>query len=272
MRFIGINKLFDEYMLKEIKIILFLIVTGGFMSCSSGGSDEPSAGFSFKQDEIGQWDEVEIVNKSDEAAEITYEVTGGKYAFLGNYDGIQFLDASTYTVTQVARNEKGEDRYSLTVEVDQPDNYFILSGEKFLTGTDAVFETDGQDQRYIKILGTIQGQDNPNLVMLYAISGKFDLEGSYVYNTNGDIGTYDVVMKAEYTGGSYAWTTQGDGSTQLLNIELIYEDTKNEKNNAYLITMPDYKLNYGKYVFFPNFYFDSWGYKPLSLLYKGTIQ
>jgi hypothetical protein len=259
-------------MLKGIKILLLLILMGGFISCSSGDTDEPNAGFSLKQEKIVQWDEVEIVNKSDNAAELSYEVSGGQYVFIGNYEGIRFLEGNSYTVTQIARNEKGEDRYSLTVEVAKPDNYFILSGEKFLTGTDATFEYDGQNQRYIKIMGTITGQDKPNMVMLYTISGKFPIEGSYAYNTNGDIGTFDVVMKAEYAGSSYAWTTQGDGTKQLLNIELIYEDPKNEENNAYTITMPDYNLNYGKYVFFPQFYFDSWGNKPLSLFYKGTVQ
>ncbi len=259
-------------MLSLLKNAFIFCILLSLVYCSSESKNEPKAGFELSSEEIFQWVEVEIINKAQGASDISYEVTGGAFLFVDKYNSIQFLEDKTYSITQKVKNGSGIDTYTVEIEVRRPDNFFTLDNEMFFTGDVAVIDKDGFDVNYIKIFGENGSQDQPNLLMLYANFGKNPIEGQYYYNNTGEIGTYDAVIKAEIKNNQFAWTTNGNGSDQLLTIELVYEDKKNPKNNAYHITLSGYDLNCGEYVFFPEFYFKSFGNKKLVINYIGLIQ
>ncbi|MFD1315687.1 hypothetical protein [Namhaeicola litoreus] len=259
-------------MLKSLKKAFLVSVILCYISCSSDSQNEPKAAFKFGSEVVHQWIEVEIINKSQEASDISYEVEGGDFVFVDKYKAIQFLEATTYSVTQKVKNGSGVDSFTLEIDVQQPENFFILDNEKFFTNNIAELEKDGFEVNYIKIFGENQIQEKPNLLMLYANFGKNPIEGQYYYNNTGEIGTYDAVVKAEIKNNQFEWTTKGNGSNELLTIELVYEDKKDPKNNAYHITLPNYDLNYGEYVFFPEYYFKSFGNKKLALDYIGIVK
>jgi PKD repeat protein len=259
-------------MLKGLKITLIFTVILCFIRCSSDSKNEPKAAFELNSEVVYQYLEVQIINKAQDASDVSYEVDGGDYVFVDKYKAIQFLEANTYSVTQKVKNGSGVDTYTLEIDVHPPNNFFVLDSEKFYTNNIAELDKDGFDFTYIKIFGENQMQEKPNLLMLYANFGKNPIEGQYYYNQTGEIGTYDAVIKAEIKNNQFKWTTKGSGSKELLTIDLVYEDKKNPKNNAYHITLPNYDLNYGEYVFFPEYYFKSFGNKTLTLEYIGIIK
>ncbi|MGB5242089.1 MAG: hypothetical protein WBN28_05910 [Lutimonas sp.] len=258
-------------MLSLLKNAFIFCVLLSLIHCSSESKNEPKAGFELSSEDIFQWVEVEIINKAQGASDISYEVTGGEFVFVDKYSSIQFLEEKTYSITQKVKNGSGVDSFTLEIDVRRPENFFALDNEMFFSNASAELDKDGFDFNYIKIFGESLTQERPNLLMLYANFGKNPIEGQYYYNHTGEIGTYDAVIKAEIKNNQFEWTTKGNGSDQLLNIELVYEDKKNPKNNAYHITLSSYDLNCGEYVFFPEFYFKSFGNKKLVINYIGSI-
>lgn len=259
-------------MKKFTQIIVFCLIAVFSFACSSGSGNKPEALFELNPSEVIQWEETEIVNKAQGASEISYAVKGGEFNFVGNYDAIQFLENKSYVVEQTVKNGDGLNTYNLEVKVQKPDNYFMLDNQKFVLDEIGEIDVDGQNKEYIKLFGNADGSKYPNLLMLYALSGKNPLEGEYYYKSTGEIGTYDAVMKADFHNNKFEWTTRGNGSSQFLSIELVYEHPKDKKKNAYRITLPNYELNCGEYVFFPDYYFQSWGTKNLTVSYVGNIK
>lgn len=230
----------------------------------------PTAEFSLSGSGLVKWDKATITSSASDAEETTYTVTGGTYEFVDETT-IQFFEAASYTVKQTVSNEDGDDDFSVTVVVSEPDNEYTLDGAVLpLTANAFWFDATGMGGTiYIRMLADVSGQDNPNLIKLYPVAGPNALQNTYTYSDTGDIGTYDAGMTANYAGFDYDWTTFGNGGQDLI-IELIYEDTNNTDNNVYEITLSSYTLNYGQWDFGSGL-FISEGTKSFSLSYRGEI-
>lgn len=251
-------------------ILLFFAATVVLTSCSDDDKNPPTAGFSLSALEPVQWDVVTIISNPTAADDIVYTVTGGAYV-LDGISTIQFLEEKTYTITQTVTNADGTDTSSIDVTVDSPDNKYTLDGSDLpVTGNAFWYDATAMGGTvYLRILGDVSGQDNPNLIKLYPVSGTNPLQGTYTQSDSGDVSTYDAGMTANYAGFSFDWTTRGDVGADLV-IELVYENPSNAERNIYDIKLTSYTLNYGNWDWsIPAFV--SEGTKSFSLSYRGMI-
>jgi len=255
-------------MKNTVKAIVVLVMSSLiFSSCSSDDKNPPDAGFSLSSSTAMQWDVVFITNSAVGADEVTYAVTGGEYEMEGN--SIQFLEDAMYTVTQTATNADGSTNISVTIDIAEPDNKYVLDGSDMPLTSNAFYYEDPQSGLvYIRFLADVTGQDNPNLIKLYPVAGPNVIQGTYTYSDSGDIGTYDAGMTSNYAGFNYDWTTNGDSGLEM-EIELVYEG-ETTIENVYDITLTSYTLNYGNWNF-ANFTWDSLGTKSFSITYRGVI-
>lgn len=258
-------------------IILILTLSLIATSCSDDSNDVqlPTAGFTLSSLELTQWDTATISNSSTSPIStfnVSYSVTGGEYEM--DDESIQFLEAGTYTVTQEIKNEDGSDSASLTVEVTTPNNIYTLDDDELPIGTEEdpnFFWYDATAQGgtlYLRALGSVEGQENPNLIKLMPVAGPNPIQADYTWSASGDIGTYDAGMTANYAGFSYDWTTNGNDGEDL-SIKLVYK-ASSSADNVYDITLPSYTLNYGNWDFGTGT-FESQGTKILSVSYRGKI-
>ncbi len=250
-------------------ILLFFTAALVLTSCSSDDKNPPKSGFSLSQEEIIQWDAVEVTDNSSGAVSVEYTVTGGEFTHLGQT--IQFLEAKSYTITQTVENEDGEDSSTLTVTVETPDNHYALDGTDVAIGSNAFWYLSSMPGAtpYIRVLVEISGQDNPNLLKLLPVAGPDPLEQTYTWSSEGEVGTYEAQMTANYAGFSYDWTTKGNGGDDL-KIMLVYEDHNNSDNNIYDIMLPSYTLNWGQFDWATGEIISE-GTKEYSLSYRGKI-
>lgn len=257
--------------MKTIKSIL-LVFTAAliFASCSEDPVlVPPTAGFTVSDTAPTQWDEVVLISTAIGADDITYGVTGGNF---NKVDAtIQFLDAATYTITQTVTNGDGTDETSIEVVVSVPDNTYTLEGTVMdLTSNAFWYDASAMGGTiYIRFLADVAGQTNPNLIKLYPVAGANPLEATYTWSADGEIGTYDAGMTADYAGMSYAWTTSGESGLDLV-IELVYEGAT-AAENVYDITLSSYTLSYGQWDFASCFCFIPEGNYSLVVSYRGVI-
>ena len=262
-------------MKSTMKTMLFFFAAALVLSSCTEELNPPVPGFTLSNMEPVQWDQSTIINTATGADEVSYAVTGGAYEMV-NEATIQFLEATTYTVTQTVTNVDGTDETSLTVEATAPDNTYTLAGTEIALGT-----TDKPnafwfgDNPYIRFLADVSGQDNPDLIKLYPVAGPNPLEGTYTsadapgWGEVGVPGNYHAGMTSGYDGTfNFIWTTSGDGGEDLV-IVLVYEDPSNSADNIYDILLSSYTLNYGNYD--AQFNFVSEGTKSLVVSYRGKI-
>ncbi len=256
----------------RIKYFLFSLIVVVFISCSSTDKDPPTAGFSLSDINPVQWDKVSIIDDSNEASNVVYDVTGGDYSIMPDQTSIVFFEDHSYTITQTVTNSGGSDTSSITVEVSLTNNKYILDGKEMPLYNSAYWydATGTGGTVYIRILDDIEGAENPNLIKLFPVSGNNPIEATYAWNDNLDIGTYDAGMIYNWEGGyNFDWITKGENG-QNLKIELFYEDPYSTYDNGYIITLPSYNLNYGHWNFLTNEFVKD-GEKTFSLYYKGRI-
>ncbi|MEN8247307.1 MAG: hypothetical protein ABFS32_00115 [Bacteroidota bacterium] len=259
------------------RAILMMMATVAFLTSCTEDPTPPSAGFTLSSDFAVQWDMVTVTESATGAESTSYTVSGGAYEMDDATLTIQFLDAATYTVTQTATNADGTDEVSVDIVVTAPDNTYTLEGTDYTIGTSTnpnAFWYDASAMGgtiYIRMLGDVSGQDNPNLIKLYSVAGPNPIEATYTWSDSGDIGTYDAGMTANYAGMAYDWTSNGTDGGDLV-IELVYEDTADATNNVYDITLALYTLNAGSWNFAVSP--PTWttiGDKTLAVSYRGKI-
>lgn len=263
-------------MKKTIKTMLFFASAIVLLASCKEDPNPPVAGFTVSNETLVQWDMTTITSTATGADETSYTVTGGAFEMDEATLTIQFLEAKTYTITQTATNADGTTESTMDLVVTEPDNTYTLEGTEYTIGTtDApnAYWYDASSQGgtiYIRMLGDVDGQDNPNLLKLYPVAGPNPLQATYTWSDSGDIGTYDAGVTANYAGFVYDWTTSGNDGGDLV-IELVYEDTADATNNVYDITLSTYDLNWGNWDFASCFCFISEGTKSFSITYRGKI-
>ena len=267
-------------MKKTIRAILVFAVASLMLASCKEDPTPPVAGFTVSNEAPVQWDQVTITSTATGADETTYAVTGGTFEMIDDVT-VQFLEAKTYTITQMVTNADGTVEASQDVTVTEPDNTYTFDDTEYTIGTEDAPNAYWWEQliydeefnpigsfNYIRMLGDVDGQDNPNLLKLYPMAGPNALQATYTWSDSGDIGTYDAGVTAGYAGFSWDWTTIGNSGGDLV-IELVYADATDSNNNVYDITLASYTLNYGNYD--QNFSFVSEGTKDFSVSYRGVI-
>ena len=258
--------------------LLFFMTALVFTSCSDDDKNPPTAGFTLSNSEPFQWDTTTIANSADAADEVSYAVTGGEFVWVDDAT-IQFLEDNSYTITQTAVNGDGTDTSSITVDVLEPNNIYTLDGtDMSLTAEPELIPGNpahGTKDVY-KFKADVDGQDFPNHINLSPITGPNPLEGTYTYESTGEvIGTYIARVVANYEGGFSPsdWTTDfegSDGGSDLV-IDLVYEDVNNPENNIYDISIANYTLSTGYYDFAAGFVFVEEAKRIFSISYRGMI-
>ena len=254
------------------KNILFFITAVVLSSCSSTDKEPPTAEFSLSDENPDQWDKVSIIDDSSEARSVVYDVSGGDFSISPNQKSIVFFEDHSYTITQTVTNSGGSDTSSITIEVSSTNNKYILDGKELPLNNSAFWydATGTGGTIYIRIIADVEGKENPNLIKLFPVSGNNPIEATYAWSDNRDIGTYDAGMIYNWEGGYYFdWITKGENG-QNLTIDLFYEDPYDSGDNAYIITLPSYNLNYGHWNFLTNEFVKE-GEKSFSFYYKGRI-
>ncbi|MEN8194245.1 MAG: hypothetical protein ABFS12_15600 [Bacteroidota bacterium] len=264
-------------MKKSLKAILLFFVATVVLSSCSDDDNPPTAGFSFSTTDPVQYDIVDVSSSAEKADDVEYNVAGGAYEMDGN--SIQFLDATTYTVTQTATNGDGTDTNSQDIVVSAPVNTYKMTyhgdTEFSLTG-DAYWFASGDGQIRIEGISTA-GQETNNLCKIVPKMGADPVYGtgtrSYTWQGDtfagkGDVGSYDAQYThypATGTVWDAAWmmsSTSGDG----LTVTLVY-DAENDDDNVYDIIMSNTAFSgYYDGTFSPQ---DGEGV--LSLNYRGPI-
>ncbi len=254
---------------KFIKVFLFF-TTVVLNSCSSDDVNPPTAGFSLSDENPVQWDKVDIFDQSKESGDIAYEVSGGTYSITTDLSSIVFFEDNSYTLTQIIKNNAGADTLSIAVNVSSPPNTYTLDGIALPINNTAFWYKADNGEKNIRMLTDVEGNEYPNLISLFPVFGTNPIQATYIWSDNRDIGTYDTGMMYNWRGGyNFEWFTNGE-SGQNLKIELFYEDQDNSDDNAYIITLPSYTLNYGHWDYLLNQFIKE-GEKSFSLYYKGKI-
>lgn len=208
-------------MSKSIRFLLTAVMVAALLS---GCEKLPTAGFTFEPSEVTMYDEVTFTNTSSDADSYAWDFGDGSTSFEASPTHV-YKSAGTFTVKLVATNEDGDTEVQKEIVVSEPDNKYILDGEEFTIDSEMFWYQSGgmggPPVTYIRLLTTVAGQDNPDLLKLYPNMGLGELPGTYTWDSENPADTYDAGYTANYAGMSYDWTAIGKtGSGDLVITEL----------------------------------------------------
>jgi len=251
------------------KLFLPLFVAAAVFSSCEKEKNLPTAGFTLSSDEAVQYDKITVTSTASGASEVSYTITGGEVMIDEANSVIQLLEDATYTIKQTAKNSDGTSETEKTIMATAPVNTYMLDAESFsVTGDAYWYDASAMGGTvYIRMLSDVDGQDNPNLIKLYPVSGANPVEGSYSFNVSGDVSTYKTGFTANYAGFNWDWTANGFEGDDL-KIDLVYE-AGTFTDNVYDITLTSSKLDYGNYDASWNWV--SEGTKVFKVTYRGKI-
>ena len=265
-------------MKNTIKTILLFFTAALLITSCGEDSNPPTAGFSMSDMNPIQWGTSTIASTAIGADEISYSVSPSSHVWI-DAATIQFLEDTSYTITQTVLNEDGEDASSLTVVVTEPDNTYSIDGTSLpITAAPSWVPANEahETKALLHFISDVEGQDEPNHIKLSPILGLDPLEGTYTYNSDKEtIGTYYTRVISNFAGGvtdPSDWTTNfggEDGGSDLV-IELVYEDTDSPDNNAYEFTITSYILSTGHFDW-STFSFVEEAKRPFTLKYRGVV-
>lgn len=120
----------------------------------------------------------------------------------------------------------------------------------------------------LRLMELIPETSLSDLIIISPVPGPASLEGTYVYSSTGDIGTYDLVFVHGVDGdGAYEWLTDGDEGSELV-IEL---DGKVDGQNIYRLVISNFILNYGYWDYLGGKWV-SLGHKQFKISYQGPVE
>jgi len=181
----------------------------------------PTVAFTIDPVEITIYDEVAFSNTSTDADTYAWDFGDGATSTEMNPVHI-YKTSGTYTATLVASNEDGTNEFTMSVEVNEPHNYYEIDGTEYVIDAELFWYVSpmGGDP-YIRLITTVPGQDNPDLLKLYPNKGLGELPGTYTWDGEMPVSSYDLGYTANYAGMSYDWTAIGKtGSGDLVITEL----------------------------------------------------
>ena len=156
-------------------------------------------------------------------------------------------------------------------EEEPKTNYYELDGIEYTIDSTMFWYQSGMGSAYIRLLTSVDGQDNPDLLKLYPNMGIGDLPGTYTWDTGTSVMAltpveaehYNVGFTSDYAGMKYEWTSMGkEGSGDLTITET--------KTGIYHIEGM-MTLSVGEIDFMAGGIFTETGTKSLKLDYTGAI-
>ncbi|MFC2080112.1 PKD domain-containing protein [Bacteroidota bacterium] len=181
----------------------------------------PTPDFSYEPTEVKAYDLVTFTNMSTDAD--TYAWTFDVDASSTDENPTHtFMAAGTYTVKLVATNVDGESEIEKDIVVGEADKNYQIDDTTYNADADMFwYQSSMGGDPYLRLLTSVDGQDNPDLLKLYPNKGLNELPGTYTWDAENPAGTYDCGYTANYAGMSYDWTAVGKtGSGDLVITEL----------------------------------------------------
>lgn len=151
----------------------------------------------------------------------------------------------------------------LVSEYELEDTVYGISTNMYWEKASASDEVD-----QLRLNELIPNTSLSNLIVIIPVPGPASLEGTYVYSSTGDIGTYDLVFVHEVDGeGEYKWLTDGDEGSELV----IEYDGRVDGQDIYRLIIPGFTLNYGYWDYLSGKWI-SLGHKQFKISYQGPIE
>jgi len=204
------------------KFLMILGVMAFLFTACSEDPEPPVAAFSYEPSEVFQYDEVSFSNTTTEADSYAWDFGDGESSAEMNPTHM-FTSAGTFTVKLTATNADGDKEAEQSITVAAPVNEYLFGDTTYTIDAELFWYQSGMGgDPYIRLLTTVSGQDNPDLLKLYPNQGINELPGTYSWEAEGDAGTYDIGYTANYAGMSFDWVAIGvDGSSELSITELV---------------------------------------------------
>ena len=206
-------------MKKSMRLILAASI---FAAILTGCEDLPTVGFTFEPSEVTQYAEVTFTNTSSGADSYAWDFGDGETSTEMSPTHV-YTTAGSFTVKLVATNVDGDSETSQSIDVAEHVSSYTMDGTEFIIDDDIFWYVSpmGGDP-YLRLLTTVAGQDNPDLLKLYPNKGLGELPGTYTWDGDENpAGTYDHGYTADYAGLAYEWTAIGKtGSGDLVITEL----------------------------------------------------
>jgi len=209
-------------MKKSIKLVLGAAVMAAVLSSCGEDPVLPTAEFTYDPAEVAQYEEVAFTNTSTEADSYTWDFgEGGSSTEMS--PTYMFKNTGTFTVKLVASNADGDNEAEQSIVVSDPINEYIIDDTTYTIDADMFwYQSSMGGDPYLRLLTTVPGQDNPDLLKLYPNMGLDELPGTYTWEAkpmmgSAAIGTYDIGYTAGYAGMAFDWVATGmDGSGDLV--------------------------------------------------------
>jgi PKD repeat protein len=208
-------------MKKSNRLVLTALITTALLAGCKDDPVLPTSEFTFDPTEITVYDEVTFTNASTNADSYAWEFGDG--AASTEMNPVHIYKASgTYTVKLVASNADGNTEKTEILTVNDPHNYYTINGTEFTIDSEMFwYQAPQGGDPYIRLLTTVSGQDNPDLLKLYPNKGLGDLPNTYTWDSEKPVGTYDAGYTFNYAGMAYDSTALGKtGSGNLVITEL----------------------------------------------------
>lgn len=234
-------------MKRSMRLVLLAVIVTAFISGCKKDPVLPSADFTFDPTEITIYDSVTFTNASTDADTYAWDFDDGNTSTEMDPKHV-YKTAGVYTVMLVATNADGDTEITKEITVNEPHNYYTLDGTEFIIDSDMFWYTSpmGGDP-YIRLLTSVPGQDNPELLKLYPNKGLDELPNTYTWDSEKPPGTYDAGYTANYAGFSYDWTAIGKtGSGDLVITELDVEVYKFEAE--VVLSVGDFDYGTGQFI------------------------
>ena len=186
-----------------------------------GDLELPTVAFTYDPSEVTVNEVVTFTNSTVDGDTYAWDFGDGETSTEENPTHI-FTSTGIFTVKLVATNADGEAEAEQSIEVGPPNNYYQINDTIYIIDSTMFWYQSGMGgDPYIRLLTTVEGQDNPDLLKLYPNKGLNELPGTYTWDAEMPVGTYDVGYTANYAGLNFDWTAVGKtGSGDLVITEL----------------------------------------------------
>ena len=208
-------------MKKNIRLVLGAAVMAAVLSSCGEDPVLPTAEFTYEPAELAQYDEVAFSNASTDAVSYAWDFGDG-----GNSTEMDptymFKNTGTFTVKLVATNAEGDNETEQSIVVADPVNEYTIDDTTYTVDADMFWYQSGMGgDPYLRLLTTVPGQGNPDLLKLYPNMGFDELPGTYTWDSEKPVGSFDMGYTAGYAGMSYNWTAIGKTGSDDLVITLV---------------------------------------------------
>jgi len=218
-------------MKKSIQLLSIAVLFAAVLSGCKEDPMPPTAGFSYEPAEVTQYDEVTFTNTSTDADSYAWNFGDGESST--DMSPVHMFNTSgTFTVTLTATNADGDTDAEQSIDVAAPVNTYVIDDTTYTIDAEMFWYQSGgmggdPPPPYIRLLTTVNGQSNPDLLKLYPNKGLEELPGTYTWSAQSmmapnPVGTYDCGYTADYAGMNYSWSAIGKtGSGDLVITELV---------------------------------------------------